>query len=120
MSAELPANRQVWGTIFVSFCVACLVFVLFVLPAEFNNDPTGVGNLLGIKGMSQAEVSSLNLVEAPLVSDQIKFVLLPFESIEYKYDLRQGDGIVYEWRSNGELVFDFHAEEVGTLPEDSA
>ena len=118
---QRPSTSSVWRSVLGSFVVGLVVFFFFVLPAEFDIDPTGFGATLGIKGMSgdETHVEALTLSARSPVSDRIEFTLVPFESIEYKYDLFAGQGIVYQWRSSGEVVFDFHAEEVGTDPEDS-
>ena len=38
---------------------ALLAMVLFVLPAEYDMDPTGLGEIMGIKGMSGYQVGAL-------------------------------------------------------------
>ena len=48
---ELSASALVRITV-AALVSALLALVLFVLPAEFDTDPTGVGELLGIKGMA--------------------------------------------------------------------
>ena len=45
------------------------------------------------------------------------FELAPFESVEIKYDLASGDGLVYAWETDAEVVFDLHAEPTGAEPD---
>ena len=109
-----------------SVIAAALALVLFVLPAEYDIDPTGAGELMGIKGMAGYSVAALSKQAEPYYSDSVAFPLAPFESIEYKYDLAQGQSMVFTWQAisasndpEAELIFDMHSEEEGTDPEDS-
>lgn len=105
---------------------AALALVFFVLPAEYDIDPTGAGELMGIKGMAGYSVAALSKQSAIYNKDSVTFPLAPFESVEYKYALGQGQSLVFTWQavsaSNDplvELIFDMHSEETGTDPEDS-
>jgi hypothetical protein len=111
--------RNIALTFATSLIVAGLALVIFVLPAEYGVDPIGVGEALGINGMSGYSVSALSTEEDGYAEDYIEFALAPFESIEYKYGLNAGQAMVYSWSTEAEVIFDFHSEEVGTEPEDS-
>lgn len=102
-----------------SVLVAIVALIAFVLPAEYHIDPLGIGELLGIEGMSGYDVSALTIETSEPVQDTIVLPLEPFESVEYKFQLLQGQAIVYQWRSPEEVVFDLHSEEAGTDPEDA-
>ena len=106
-------------TTFACLALALVVVVAFVLPAEYGEDPTGFGELIGIKGMSGYTVGALSAEEVHYKTDEVYFLLEPFESIEYKYTLAQGQSMVFSWDAPGEVVFDFHSEEEGTDPEDA-
>lgn len=112
-------NSAILTTLALSLIGGCLAAVLFVLPAEYNIDPTGVGETIGIKGMAGVSVSAISLSEQEYGFDEIEFPLMPFESIEYKYELAQGQAMVYSWTTEAEVLFDMHSEEEGTDPEDS-
>ena len=99
-----------------AFVVATAAFLAFILPAEFGIDPTGVGGALGLTGLSGSPPQDLHRTEADLVQDVREFELAPFESVELKYDLAVGDGLVYAWSATGEVVFDLHAEPEGAEP----
>ena len=99
-----------------AFVAATAAFVAFVLPAEFGVDPTGVGGALGLMGLGGGPVQDLHRTDAHLVEDFREFELAPFESVELKYELAAGDGIVYAWSTTGEVVFDLHAEPEGAEP----
>ncbi|MCR9258424.1 MAG: hypothetical protein NXH95_01785 [Pseudomonadaceae bacterium] len=119
MSSADVQPRQLITTVLLSIVLAVVVLVLFVLPAEYNIDATGLGAKMGLTGMAGYQVSALSAEEQSFVSDYVEFPLAPFESIEYKYTLGEGQALMFEWQAEGELVFDFHSEEEGTLPEDS-
>ena len=97
---------------------ASVVFVALVLPAEFGIDPTGVGRALGLTGLSGAEARrGHEPVAGALVIDRRDFELAPFESVELKYDLEAGRGIVYSWTASAEVVFDLHGEPADAAPD---
>ena len=90
-----------------------LLLVTAVLPAEFDLDPTGVGALLGIRGLSVKREQDLHIQTGSLHEETRSFVLAPFESVEYKYRLDAEAALIYEWRASAEVVHDFHAEPDG-------
>lgn len=119
MSDQDLQPATLWTTTLLSLGVALVVLVTFVLPAEYGLDPTGIGGVLGIDGMSGYSVSALTEEEAGYQSDAVEFPLAPFESIEYKYLLNAGQAMVYSWSADDEVVFDLHSEEQGTDPDDA-
>ena len=74
-------NGRILVPSLLSFLVAVCVFVVFVLPAEYGRDPTGLGKLMGIDGISAYSVGVLSLEEESIKKDEIIFTLEPFESI---------------------------------------
>ncbi len=101
----------------LALLVANAAFFALVLPAEFGRDPLGTGAALGLTGLAGAPPAAVQRTEAALQQDARAFELAPFESVEFKYDLAAGDGLVYAWRATGEVVFDFHAEPEGAAPD---
>lgn len=90
---------------------AILILMAFILPAEFNRDPLGIGEVLGIKGLSeQPLVETVAIEETKYHQDTVSFQLLPFEFVEYKYPLAQGSAVVYSWTATDTVSFDFHGE----------
>jgi hypothetical protein len=100
----------------LSLVVAVLVLVIVVLPAEFDIDPLGTGELLGLTGLSRTGPSAVTTEVETFSSDRIRFELAPFESVEYKYRIEQGGGVVFSWQASGEVIFDLHAEPDGAEP----
>jgi hypothetical protein len=113
------SGKQLFTTLSLSVVLAVAALLLFVLPAEYNIDVTGLGGQMGIAGMSGYQVGALSTEGRSFASDYVEFPLAPFESIEYKYSLDEGQAMIFDWQADNEVVFDFHSEEVGTLPEDS-
>ncbi len=101
---------------------ALLAMVLFVLPAEYDTDPTGMGEIMGIKGMSGYQVGALTTQSTGVHQDQSSFWLAPFESVEYKYTLSEGQSMVFEWRALSDMpadvIFEMHSE-IDADPEQS-
>ena len=83
-----------------ALAAASLALVLFVLPAEFDIDPTGLGESMGIKGMSGYQVGALTTQSGAVYQDRSSFWLAPFESVEFKYTLAEGQSMVFDWRAN--------------------
>ena len=110
-----PARKIVWSSLGALLLAAALL-VSVVLPAEYGWDPLGSGAALGLVGMSEANAQPLLAGRAQWREDSIEFQLLPFESVEYKYHLSAGEVLLYQWRANGEVLFDMHSEPAGAAP----
>ncbi len=108
-------NTKIILATLASFIIASVVLMIFILPAEFNRDPLGLGQRLGLMGLSGSESAArtINKENIRFRKDEVSFRLLPFESVEYKYELEEGSAILYGWTVGDEVVFDFHGE-----PED--
>lgn len=117
MSTQEASNPRIGLTLGLSLVTGALAAILFVLPAEYGIDPTGVGKALGIDGMSGVSVSALSRNVEPYRTDEVEFPLMPFESVEFKYEMHAGDAMVYTWSTEAEVVFDFHGHEPDTDPE---
>ena len=114
------SRRRVLIATLLALVLAGVVLVAVILPAEFNRDPFGVGAALGISGLSKpAAVSAATLHKEGQVfyQNNASFQLMPFEFVEYKYQLSKGSGMLYSWtvskaREGGAspVTFDFHGE----------
>jgi|AZII01.1.fsa_nt_gi hypothetical protein len=112
-------RRKVLAATLFAVVSAVVILVLFILPAEFNKDPLGMGEVLGLSGLSSSSgvrVETIHKEEGALREDSVSFQLLPFEFVEYKYQLNKGGSMVYSWNSTkakagSSLVsFEFHGE----------
>ena len=105
--------------------VALVLLFTAVLPAEYGYDPLRTGKALGLTGISQAEVKEVKGAtptpapgQARVYVPQSKiykvdsedFQLRPGEGVEMKYHMQKGAGMVYGWKANGKLTFEFHGE----------
>jgi len=114
------SRRKVLVATALAFIIAALILSAFILPAEFNRDPLGLGEALGIAGLSQPVAVSAETVrkeEGAFYEDSVSFQLLPFEFVEYKYQLSKSSSMLYRWgvteSGSGEasaVSFDFHGE----------
>lgn len=55
--AELPTSRQLIRSTLIAAAVAGALLITIVLPAEYSIDPTGIGNVLGLKRMGEIKAS---------------------------------------------------------------
>ncbi|MDE0348809.1 MAG: hypothetical protein OXM56_03785, partial [Gammaproteobacteria bacterium] len=89
-SPEGPSAARIVATSAGAAAVAAGVLFAVVLPAEFGFDPLGTGKALGVVGLSRDVTSTLARQEDRFLTDEIRFTLSPFESVEYKYRLEEG------------------------------
>lgn len=108
MTAATP--RAVLAATVAAFLLAALALVAFVLPAEYGVDPLGSGRAMGLLALAPAEQEALADASEAYVTDTVTFELAPFESVEYKYRLAAGDGLVFSWQATGEVVAELHGE----------
>lgn len=112
------------------------ILVLFVLPAEYGIDPTGVGAAIGLTRMAAGEdaaepVQAVSETAAPPAyavptqtrasiekttayrSDEKTVVLAPHSGIEVKARMKAGDTFNFRWTSTGPVRADMHGEPTG-------
>lgn len=111
-----PERPSLVKATILSLIAAAVILVTVVLPAEFDVDPLGTGEVLGLTGLSRTGPAAVTSEAGPFRSDRIRFELAPFESVEYKYRVEQGGGVVFSWQATGEVLFDLHAEPDGAEP----
>ncbi|HLT63288.1 MAG TPA: hypothetical protein VKZ92_02095 [Pseudohongiella sp.] len=116
---DMKFRRRLAVAISTAFGGALLVFLAVVMPAEFDRDPLGIGSLLGLKGMMNSNAGALNQQYEVHKSDEVEFILEPFQSLEYKYMMDLGNTLVFSWQADGELYYDLHAENF-TVPDGEA
>ncbi len=97
--------------------LAALALVLFILPAEYGKDPTGVGKALGLTRLASTApvVREVFDPEKPgNRQDNVEIVVPAGKGLEYKLHVKKGDHFEYSWSSNSTaLYFDFHGEPDG-------
>jgi len=124
---DLPTSSQLLKSTMVAVCVGCALLILFVLPAEYGNDPTGVGELLGLKKMGEIKIRLKQdflkenvgardelMVESETGKenqDVMEFVIAPDEAIEIKLEMKKGSIAKYNWTTkNGGLNYNLHGD----------
>ncbi|MCZ6777633.1 MAG: transmembrane anchor protein [Acidobacteria bacterium] len=65
----LPAPRALRRSTIIALCTATALLITVVLPAEYGVDPTGVGQLLGLKRMGEIKVALALEAEADAAAD---------------------------------------------------
>jgi len=124
-SAPPPPRPKLLLGSAIALVVAGATVLLFVLPAEFDIDPTGFGKLTGLTkiadpGMSPEQKRGalrsgvLTPVTGPPTpergkTDHWEFEIAPYAGIELKYDLAEGKAMTFRWQATGPLHYDMHA-----------
>lgn len=134
-ATTLPANIHASPAMLAkatggALVAAAAVLTLFVLPAEYGVDPTGVGTALGLTGMvagEKAETTTAAAEEAapgatalptkasivrstPWRQDDMTITLPPHSGQEVKAYMKQGDGFVFTWTATGPVKAEMHGE----------
>jgi hypothetical protein len=108
---------------------AVAILTLFVLPAEYGIDPTGVGGALGLTGMVAAKPDAPQAAATPVATaqalptgasiartgtlrqDSMTITLEPHSGQEVKAHMQAGDSFVFGWSTTGGPVkVDMHGE----------
>ncbi|TDF39219.1 hypothetical protein EYS14_06745 [Alteromonadaceae bacterium M269] len=96
-----------------SIAVAVIVSLLFILPAEYNIDPTGVGEKLGLTVFNE-QVTPNSTKQSEDTQDFVVLTVPAGKGIEYKLSMKQYQKATYEWVTDeGELYVDLHGEPIG-------
>ncbi|HEY7335844.1 MAG TPA: hypothetical protein VH639_13240 [Bryobacteraceae bacterium] len=121
---EAPSKGALAKATGVALFVALLLLFTAVLPAEYGFDPLKTGAALRLTGISQAGEVKGRAVAAPapgqagVYTPQVRiykvdsedFQLRPGEGMEMKYHMEKGAGMVYAWKADGKLAYEFHGE----------
>jgi len=112
----LPSRAGLVKATGIAVVAAAVLLVLVVLPAEYGIDPTGFGGAIGLTRLSGAAAEdAVDGAPAGGERDDVALVDVPAgEGVEYKYFLRAGETMEYEWSvDEGRLFYDFHGEPEG-------
>lgn len=159
-----PSRKSLLLSTAIAIIVATVILITIVLPVEYDIDPTGIGNLLGLTAISTANMESesataritvaevetgaesvvaasieayktrdpgdpphvspgsdmyVKNVDTTFRSEIIEIPVQGDEELEYKFQMREGQMLLYSWSSGTtELYFEFHAEPTeGEYPE---
>ena len=127
-----PSRKALLWQILGALVVASLIVVGFVLPAEFNKDPTGFGKLTGLSKLSAPQEVKVaapktgqpiaHAYATPWRTDTISIPLTSAEAgegseLEWKVKMKPGETMVYSMTVSDltnpeEFYFDFHSQSV--------
>jgi hypothetical protein len=120
---KVPSRRAIARATVIAFVAALALLFTAVLPAEYGLDPLRTGKALGLTGISQTGRTATTAVSsAPMQRgvftpqpriykvDSEEFHLTPGDGMEMKYHMEKGAGMVYGWKADGNLTFEFHGE----------
>jgi hypothetical protein len=115
--SELPTTDRLIRSTLLAFIGACVLLVLFVLPAEYGIDPTGIGGKIGLTQMAHAGGNtgnqSLEIVSTPTGDwrDEVSVTIDGYGQLELKLSMQQGETATYEWETTGgTLDSDMHGD----------
>ena len=117
----MPSRAGLGKQLGMALVGAALVLAVFILPAEYGMDPTGLGGRMGLLALSSASAAQIDIPMAP--PETARFYATPVKSnvieipleldgeLEYKVRMKAGETLVYSWSvDNGTAYYDFHAE----------
>jgi hypothetical protein len=123
---EAPPKAKILKATGIALGVALLLLFTVVLPAEYGIDPLKTGAALGLTGISKATEAApapqgaapkpvqggsvYTAQSTPYKVDSEDLALGPHEGVEIKYHMQKGAGMVYQWKANGTVSFEFHGE----------
>ncbi len=107
-------SRSLLTATMASLVIAIVALVLFILPAEYNIDPSGLGEKLGLTVFN--EQGKVTKVKPSMAGQQDSVILnIPAgKGIEYKLSMKKFTKATYEWVTDGgSLYVDLHGEPKG-------
>ncbi len=119
-----PSKKALAKATGIALAVALLLLFMTVLPAEYGVDPLKTGAALGLTGIAKAGDANAKgrAAPAPVQTgvytaqpriykvDSEDMSLGPGRGVEIKYHMQKGASMVYSWKANGKLTFEFHGE----------
>ncbi|WP_440876100.1 hypothetical protein [Thalassotalea sp. PLHSN55] len=114
MQTEQSSTSIIKASI-IALVIALTTLVLFILPAEYNVDPTGMGEKLGLTVFNQpAENNQVESQSSDGQQDSVIVTVPAGKGIEYKLAMAQYEKVNYEWMTDGgPLYVDLHGEPKG-------
>lgn len=98
----------------VSFVIAVVVLLLFILPAEYNLDPTGVGEKLGLTVFNEGVKPIITQGSKQSEPDSVILTVPAGKGIEYKLAMKKYSKVTYEWATASNKIYvDLHGEPRG-------
>jgi hypothetical protein len=112
-----PSRAKLVKATLVALLVAGVVLVVAVLPAEYDIDPLGIGEALGLRVLSgpvsgpiPVREDGLSAYRSSYRTDLRTFELEPGGFVEYKYRLEAGRSMLYSWTATSWVRSEMHSE----------
>ena len=93
-------SRSLFKATILSFMIAMITLVLFILPAEYNIDPTGVGEKLGLTVFNNEEKAPSAQQSSDGEQDTVLLTVPAGKGIEYKLDMNKFQKATYQWTTD--------------------
>ncbi|MDA0795969.1 MAG: hypothetical protein O2950_09720 [Proteobacteria bacterium] len=117
MTPHVVSTKTLVKSTIFAVIIAAVVFVCFILPAEYNIDPTHIGHRLGLTALASHDdtLTETGIAVATERGQEVIEVIVPAgKGIEYKFQMGRYDKMTYEWLTDDEpLYFDLHGEPEG-------
>ena len=128
---QAPTAGAILKATGIALAVALVLLFTVVLPAEYGIDPLKTGRALGLTNLSKASAPAPAATSAtpapgarptPVAAgiyteqpaaykiDSEDLALGPGEGVEIKYHMQRGAGMLYSWKANAKVQFEFHGE----------
>ena len=120
---QAPSAGAILKATGVALAVAVVILFTVVLPAEYGIDPLKTGKALGLTNLSKAPEPAPAAARATPVAtgiytaqpatykvDSEDLALGPGEGVEIKYHMQKGAGMLYSWKADANVQFEFHGE----------
>lgn len=113
MDSQQTSRSLIRATV-ISLLIAIVTLVLFILPAEYNLDPTGIGEKLGLTVFNEETQQTTTLTSKKGQQDSVILNVPAGKGIEYKLAMQKHAKATYEWTTDGgSLYVDLHGEPAG-------
>jgi len=107
-------NQSLLRSAVISFVIAIVVLVLFILPAEYNIDLTGIGEKFGLTVFNEEAKAEPLLLLKKEQQNSVSVTVPAGKGIEYKLAMKKFSKVTYDWTiDNGEVYVDLHGEPAG-------
>jgi len=109
------SNKALFKSTIIALIIAGIVLISFILPAEYNIDPTGIGTKLGLTALANpagtAKISTKQSDELNTANQQetdiIEVIVPAGRGVEYKFSMTQFNKMEYQWHTLTEMKGSF-------------
>lgn len=120
-TVQTATGRAIIKATGIALSLALVLLFTVVLPAEYGFDPLRTGRLLGLTGIAQSDSESgsratpaqsgiFTTQSGTFRVDSEDIALHPNEGLEIKYHMQKSASLIFAWKADGPLQFEFHGE----------